>query len=141
MHNLISFAGIFVFIFFAWCLSEDRQRFPWRVVYWGTGLQLAFAILVLWWTPGAQLFLRLNDVFNALLDFSREGAVFVFNSLGAEQSTPGALSLKDYLTRLGADSHDPIIQQAVRTGVVTGFFMAFHVFTTIICCSALLSIM
>jgi len=141
MQNLISFLGIFVFIFLAWTLSEDRKRFPWRVVFWGVGLQLVFAVLVFSWTPGAQLFLRLNDVFNALLNFSKEGALFVFGSIGAEQGNGGVLTLKEYLTRLGASSTDPAIQNAVSTGTVPGMFLAFQVLTTIIFFSALLSIL
>ena len=62
------------------------------------------------WEPGARFFLRLNDVFNALLSFSREGAVFVFNSVGSAELGAGAGSLKDYLTRLGAESKDPVVQ-------------------------------
>jgi CNT family concentrative nucleoside transporter len=141
MQNLISFFGIFFFIFLAWTLSEDRKRFPWRVAFWGIGLQLAFAVLVFSWTPGAQLFLRLNDVFNALLNFSKEGALFVFNSLGAEQGNGGPLTLKEYLTRLGAESSDPVIQNAVKIGTVPGLILAFQVLTTIIFFSALLSIL
>src|SRR6185295_13536234 len=114
MQNLISFLGIFVFIFLAWTLSEDRRRFPWRVVIWGLGLQFGFAVLVLSsWSPGAKLFLRLNDIFNALLNFSKEGALFVFGALGAEQGNGnGMLTLKEYLTRLGASSTDPVVQNA-----------------------------
>jgi CNT family concentrative nucleoside transporter len=141
MQNLISFLGIFVFIFLAWTLSEDRRRFPWRVAFWGIGLQLAFAAIVLGWPPSARLFLRLNDVFNALLNFSKEGALFVFGSMGAAQGNGGALTLQEYLTRLGAQSTDPAIQAAVRTGTVPGFFLAFQVLTTIIFFSALLSIL
>jgi hypothetical protein len=141
MQNLISFLGIFVFIFFAWTLSEDRKRFPWRVTFWGLGLQFVFAALVFSWKPGAQLFLRLNDVFNALLNFSKEGALFVFGAIGAEQGNGGLLTLKEYLTRLGASSTDPVIQNAVKSGTVPGMFLAFQVLTTIIFFSALLSIL
>jgi len=141
MQNLVSFFGIFVFIFLAWTLSEDRKRFPWRVVFWGISLQLAFAVLVFSWKPGAQLFLRLNDVFNALLNFSKEGALFVFGSLGAEQGNGTVMTLKEYLTRLGAQSSDPAIQSAIKTGTVPGGILAFQVLTTIIFFSALLSIL
>src|SRR5262245_21593361 len=132
MQNLVSFLGMFVLIALAWAISEDRRRFPWRVVAWGLALQMVFGFAVLLWPPGAQFFLKLNDVFNALLSFSRAGAVFVFNALGSDVSDPSVLSLKDYLTRLGNESHDPVVQAAVRTGLVPGFFFAFQVLTTII---------
>ena len=70
MQNAISALGIGIFVVVAWILSEDRKRFPWRVVLWGILLQLVFAFLVLWWEPGSRFFLKLNDVFNALLIFS-----------------------------------------------------------------------
>ncbi len=142
MGNLIAFLGMFVLVFVAWLLSEDRRRFPWRVVSWGIALQLVFGFLVLWWEPGSRFFLKLNDVFNALLSVSKQGAVFVFNSIGVSDDTGQIpLSLKEYLTRLGESSTDPLIQQAIRTGTVPGFFLAFQVLTTIIFFSALLSVL
>lgn len=111
-QNVISFLGLFVLIFLAWCISEDRRRFPWRVVIWGLGLQFIFAYLVLVWEPGARIFLKLNDVFNALLSFSKEGAMFVFGPLGTMDSP-----------------------QSI------GFIFAFQVLTTIIFFSALLSVL
>jgi CNT family concentrative nucleoside transporter len=141
MQNVISFLGIFVFIFGAWLMSEDRRQFPWRIVGWGLVLQFVFAFLVLWWEPGSQAFLRLNDIFNALLAFSREGSAFVFGPLGTDQTGAVPISMKEYLTRLGAQSSDPVIQNAVQNGTVPGFFFAFQVLTTIIFFSALLSIL
>jgi nucleoside transporter len=141
MQNLVSALGIGVFILAAWVLSEDRKRFPWRVVAWGILLQFIFAFLVLWWEPGTRLFLRLNDVFNALLAFSKQGSSFVFGALGSSDSGDAAISLREYLARLGAESNDPVIQNAVRSGVVPGAFLAFQVLTTIIFFSALLSVL
>ena len=140
-QNFISLAGILFFIAVAWLLSEDRKHFPWRVVAWGLALQMVFAFLVLWWEPGATFFLGLNDVFNALLNFSREGTVFVFNSIGSDQTGAVPITLSEYLRRLGAESNDPVILNAVRTGTVPGFFLAFQVLTTIIFFSALLSVL
>jgi CNT family concentrative nucleoside transporter len=135
--NLVSFAGIFVLIFAAWLVSEDRRRFPWRVVIWGLLLQLVFGWLVLVFKPTADLFLRLNALFDALLAFSAKGAEFVFNSVG--HMGPG--SLGDYLKRVGSGSADPAVVQAVKTGTVPGFFFAFQILPTIIFFSALLSIL
>ena len=141
MQNLVSFGGVFVFIGCAWLLSENRRAFPWRVVTWGLGLQFLFGALVLWWEPGSRFFLKLNDVFNALLAFSREGTVFVFGSLGTDASGVVSMSLKEYLTRLGASSTDPAIQAAIQNGTVPGFVLALQVLTTIIFFSALLSVL
>jgi CNT family concentrative nucleoside transporter len=141
MQNAISALGIGIFVMVAWGLSEDRKRFPWRVVAWGVLLQLVFAFLVLWWEPGSRFFLRLNDVFNALLVFSKQGAMFVFGGIGTADNNDFPMSLKEYLTRLGAGSTDPAIQNAIRTGTVPGVFFAFQVLTTIIFFSALLSVL
>jgi CNT family concentrative nucleoside transporter len=141
MQNLISFFGIFFFIGCAWLLSENRRAFPWRVVGWGLALQFTFAALVLWWEPGSRFFLQLNDVFTALLAFSREGTMFVFGSLGTDISGANPISLRDFLTRLAADSSDPVIQQAIANGTVPGFVLALQVLTTIIFFSALLSVL
>ena len=136
-QNLISFAGMFVLIGIAWLFSENRRRFPIRVVAWGLALQLSFGYLVLAWEPGRAFFQRLNDVFTALLSFSTEGAKFIFASLGSV----GSGSLQDFLTRLGQGSSDPVIQAAVKNGTVPGFSFAFQVLPTIIFFSALLSIL
>lgn len=141
MQNLVSFGGVFFFIGCAWVLSENRRAFPWRVVAWGLSLQFMFGALVLWWEPGARFFLKLNDVFNALLAFSREGTLFVFGSLGTDASGASPMSLKEYLTRLGASSSDPLVQAAIQNGTVPGFVLALQVLTTIIFFSALLSVL
>jgi hypothetical protein len=89
-------------------------------VGWGILLQLVFAFLVLYWQPGSRFFLKLNDVFNALLFFSKQGTMFVFGSLGTADKGDFPISLQEYLTRLGAQSSDPAIQNAIRTGNVWG---------------------
>jgi CNT family concentrative nucleoside transporter len=137
MQNLVSFGGIFVLIGAAWLLSEDRRRFPWRVVLWGLALQLVFGYLVLRWEPGARAFLKLNDLFDALLRFSSAGAAFVFQSLA--HTGPG--SLQEYLAALGESSPHPAVRTAIRGGLVPGFFFAFQILPTIIFFSALLSIL
>lgn len=140
MQNLISLLGMFVLLGLAWLMSENRRAVPWRVLGWGLALQLIFGFLVLRWPPGANAFLALNDIFNNLLAFSREGALFVFNSIGSDASGP-LISLKDYLTRVGAGSTDPVVQAAIQNGTVPGFVFAFQVLTTIIFFSALLSVL
>ena len=43
-YRLLSFAGLCMFVFSAWLVSEDRKRISWRLVAWGLSLQAVFAI-------------------------------------------------------------------------------------------------
>ena len=40
IYNLVSFAGMFVLLGFAWLLSNDRKNINFRVIGWGIVLQL-----------------------------------------------------------------------------------------------------
>jgi CNT family concentrative nucleoside transporter len=56
MDMLRSLLGLLVLLLIAWAFSTDRRRIRWRTVAWGTGLQLAFAVLILKTAPGEWLF-------------------------------------------------------------------------------------
>ena len=45
--NIISFLGIFALLGFAWLLSYDKKIIPFKVIFWGIGLQLVFAMIIL----------------------------------------------------------------------------------------------
>ncbi len=53
MAFLLPVVGIAVLLAIGWGISTDRKRFPWRIVAWGLGLQVAFAFLVLRTSVGA----------------------------------------------------------------------------------------
>jgi hypothetical protein len=42
----ISFLGIFVFIGLAFLMSNNRGKVNWRLVAWGVGLQVVFAVFI-----------------------------------------------------------------------------------------------
>lgn len=74
----MAWLGFVVMMGLAWALSSDRRNIPWRTVISGIVLQLAFALVILK-TPGGQaFFLATSDGVKAFLDFSDEGARFVF---------------------------------------------------------------
>ncbi|MBM3324084.1 MAG: NupC/NupG family nucleoside CNT transporter [Calditrichaeota bacterium] len=82
MEKIFSFLGIPVLIGVAWLvLSTDRRRFPWRTVLWGVGLQLSFALLILWTPWGRALFDWLGRMVTLFLGFSQEGAEFLFGNI------------------------------------------------------------
>jgi CNT family concentrative nucleoside transporter len=78
LERAISFAGYFVMIGLAWILSENKRRFPWRVVLVGTLLQFALAMLILNTTPGRIFFTGIGAAFNWVTDLADEGSKFVF---------------------------------------------------------------
>src|SRR5712692_3111341 len=87
--------GIAVILAFAWALSENRWRVPWRVVIAGVVLQFALALLFLKFPPAGAAFLLLNRAVEALQQASEAGTGFVFGYLGGgelpfAETRPGA---------------------------------------------------
>jgi CNT family concentrative nucleoside transporter len=78
MDRSISFLGLFVFIVIAWLMSDNKRRFPWRIVVGGLLLQFVFAALILQTNPGRVFFDSVDGVFNQLLDCVDAGSKFVF---------------------------------------------------------------
>ena len=76
IYNLVSFAGIFVLIGFAWLLSADKRNMNWRVICWGIGLQILIAVFIFVVPAGAKLFLVVNDVVVKVLDSAAIGAIY-----------------------------------------------------------------
>ena len=89
MQRLVSLAGIFVLLGFAWLLSADRRNMNWRVVGWGIGLQLLFGVFIFLLPVGPPFLLAVNDVVVRLLDASMEGTEFLFGRLAL---SPGMTS-------------------------------------------------
>ncbi|MFN7698549.1 MAG: NupC/NupG family nucleoside CNT transporter [Deltaproteobacteria bacterium] len=85
--RLVSLAGLASMIFLAWALSYDRKAFPWRIVLYGTGLQLVFGVLVLRTRAGLWFFSALNDAVTRLLTFTGEGSRFLFGDYLDEHFT------------------------------------------------------
>lgn len=113
MERLTGFLGIFAILGIAYLMSNNRKEINLRIVYWGLGLQWFFAIFILATPIGKPLFLFFDRAIKKLLQFSDEGAKFVFNNLA-----------------LGPQSENSL-----------GFFFAFQVLPTIIFFSALMAIL
>jgi len=111
--RLTGILGIALILGVAFLISNNRKAINLRVVLWGLGLQLFFAVFILATPIGKPAFLFFDKVFNKLLQFSDEGAQFVFNNLA-----------------LGPDFEDSL-----------GFFFAFQVLPTIIFFSAFMAIL
>lgn len=109
MYNFISFIGIFILMAFAWAISANRKVINWRVIVWGTALQLIFALFIFVVPAGSKVFLFVNDAVVKLLDSASAGTRFLFGRLALP---PGAKG------EAGEES--------------LGFFLAFQALPTII---------
>ena len=84
MQQLTAAFGYVVLIGLAWLMSSHRGRFPWRIVAWGTALQITFAAVILKTTGGKQFFDLLGSIFTRLISFADKGSSFLFRDLSAQ---------------------------------------------------------
>ncbi len=80
LDRAVSFLGIFFFIFLAWLMSNNRKEVNWKLVGWGVGLQLVFAVLIFFVPYGEEVFAFATMVVKKLLDFTSQGSEFIFAS-------------------------------------------------------------
>lgn len=73
----------------AWAFSRNRRAFPVRVVAWGMGLQLIFAILILRTPVGSVLRSAADKLTSVFLAISNEGATLVFGAIASEELMSG----------------------------------------------------
>ena len=90
-QRLTGIFGIALILGIGIALSRNRRAISWRVVGWGVGLQLAFAIFVLLVPFGHWLFQKLGDVVKTILGFSYVGSEFVFGEIGKQYSSLGVI--------------------------------------------------
>jgi concentrative nucleoside transporter, CNT family len=81
MDRLIGLLGIVVLIGCAYALSNNRKAINWRTVGVGLGLQTLLAVFVLKTSVGKAMFQTLGSWVTKVLDFSNQGAEFVFGPL------------------------------------------------------------
>ena len=89
--RLSGLLGLVLIIAIGVALSHNRGAIRWRVVAWGLGLQVLFAVFVLRIPAGQRLFLWLGDFVTALLGYSYVGSQFVFGELGKPHSSLGVI--------------------------------------------------
>jgi CNT family concentrative nucleoside transporter len=121
LQSLVGFVGI---LGLAYALSTARTAIKGRVVAWGLGLQVLFALAVLKTDIGQVSFQWLGDRIRQLLEYSVAGSAFVFGVLGDRaawsQVMTGALG---------------------EAGAQYGVVFAFQILPTIIFIAALFAIL
>jgi len=119
---LFGLLGLAVLVGIAYLFSKDRKQINWRIVFTGLGLQLVFAVFVILTPWGSLVFDAIGSFFVKIINFTFDGAAFVFGALASqsvfEQAFPEELRLQ---------------------GI--GFIFAFQVLPTIIFFSSLMSVL
>jgi CNT family concentrative nucleoside transporter len=87
--------GLLALLGFAWLISEDRRRVPWRTVASGVALQLILALILIDVPAANQAMFALNDAAAALNKATEAGTAFVFGYLAGPplpfaETHPGA---------------------------------------------------
>src|SRR4051794_23185869 len=77
MGRFTGLLGLIAIVGSAFLLSSNRKAIRRDLVIWGLLLQFVFAVLVLK-TPVGDVFHEISRVVNALLNYSSDGARFVF---------------------------------------------------------------
>jgi CNT family concentrative nucleoside transporter len=89
MSLLRAALGLAFFCALAWGLSSRRDRFPWRVVFFGIGLQFGLALLILRTRSGRGFFDGIAAFFMELIHRSSPGAELVFGDLAKAEGPAG----------------------------------------------------
>jgi CNT family concentrative nucleoside transporter len=82
LTRLQPLVGLFGILGLAYALSTNRRAISPRVIGWGLGLQVLFALIVVKTPYGIKAFEWLGGRITRLLAFSVEGSRFVFGPLG-----------------------------------------------------------
>jgi len=89
--RLTGLIGIVVILGIAGAFLRNRRAISRRIVAWGVGLQLLFAIFVLRVKFGQDAFRWLGGVVTKILSFSYAGSEFVFGEIGKQHSSIGVV--------------------------------------------------
>jgi CNT family concentrative nucleoside transporter len=89
MGRFTGVLGLLTMLALAYLFSTDRRAIRPKIVLWGLGLQISLAFLVIRWTGGQRLFLRMGNAVTKVLSYAFVGSEFVFGELGKQNSSIG----------------------------------------------------
>ncbi|MBW4522037.1 MAG: nucleoside:proton symporter [Scytolyngbya sp. HA4215-MV1] len=141
--NGLSFLGIFGLCAIAWLGSENRRIIPWKVIFWGIGLQLVLGALV-FLVPGTRDAVKvINDSVNAILDATEAGSRFIFGSLLVPDAAqvPGPVLAGRWIARAVTPPYVPVPGDRLSPDNLNlGYVFAFRALPIVIFFSALMSL-
>ncbi len=91
MENYTGILGIIVLLGIAFLLSNNKTLINKNIIFWGLGLQISFAIIILKTSFGKALFFYFNILIVKLISFADAGSDFLFTSFIPEVGFDQAL--------------------------------------------------
>ncbi len=91
MENYTGILGIIVLLGIAFLLSNNKTLINKNIIFWGLGLQISFAIIILKTSFGKALFFYFNILIVKLISFADAGSDFLFTSFIPEVGYDKAL--------------------------------------------------
>ena len=91
MENYTGILGIIVLLGIAFLLSNNKTLINKNIIFWGLGLQISFAIIILKTSFGQALFFYFNILIVKLISFADAGSDFLFTSFIPEVGYDQAL--------------------------------------------------
>jgi CNT family concentrative nucleoside transporter len=89
MQQFTGILGIIAMLGACWMFSTNRKAIQWKIVGWGVGLQLIFAVIVLKCDWGQRAMSVAGEAVNQLLHYATDGATFVFGPLADPNGKDG----------------------------------------------------
>ncbi|XP_046623796.1 solute carrier family 28 member 3 [Neodiprion virginianus] len=77
--RLISLLGVFVLLGLGFIFSKHPAYINWTPVFWGIILQFCFGLFTIRWSVGRAIFQCISDKMATFLNYTVEGATFVFS--------------------------------------------------------------
>lgn len=120
MSRMVSVLGLFVMIGIAYAVSTQRRRVRWDVVGIGVGMQFVFALLILKWSVGRELFEFLGRGFVGLIEVTHASTGWLFGSIAGRHPNEAALVVLVPVTIIVVSSlsavlyHYGVLQLVVR---------------------------
>jgi len=134
LQNVISLFGIAVLLAVGWLLSDNRRLFPWRIVFWGIGLQVTLAVLLLKTPWGQAVFAGARTFVTRLLAFTDAGASFLWGNLYRTSA--------DLVEHVNPERGYIEVTDSVTGGLIpVGTVFVIHILPTIIFFSSLMALL
>ena len=83
--------GIITLLFLCYICSSNKQKIDWKIVFKGLLIQLIFAICILKIKIIENIFQGISDIFLSILDFTKEGSIFLFGETLVNNTSFGAI--------------------------------------------------